>query len=163
MEIINTATYNIVILKCCEWAIYIQMQNDELRCLEAATAYGEEIISIHVRYEGRIQMLHNSIYRGGTVITASKALAFMLPRYEADWVEEKEMSEYLCGVNYTWVVRRQASVNKCLRQPMVSKRNSLFCSPPFSPQPANSVSKKHKLTFLLPEHFAGLFFPFPTL
>ena len=26
---------------------------------------------------------------------------------------------------------------KCLSQPIVSKRNSLFCSPPFSPQPAN--------------------------
>ena len=47
-------------------------------------------------------MLHNAIYRGGAVITASKALAFMLPRYEADWVEEKEMSEYVVSITLGW-------------------------------------------------------------
>ena len=45
-------------------------------------------------------MSHNSIYRGGTVIKASRALAFMLPRCDADMVGGNGNFEYVVSIAF---------------------------------------------------------------
>ena len=69
------------------------------------------------------------------MITASRALAFMLPRCEADWLGEIQISEYSDQIEILVLL---SSVGSEIRQL------------------AHALNKKHKLTFLLPEHFAGL-------